>query len=352
MQKVRLKDLTFEQLTEYLCSLGLSKFRGRQVFEWLYRGVTSFEEMTNLSKDLRAKLDEICEISTLEVVEKQVSSDGTIKYLFRLQDDETVESVLMDYKHGHPICISTQVGCNMGCKFCASTIGGKVRDLTAGEIIDQILFAQKDSGVTVSNIVLMGIGEPLDNYDSVMTFVRNVNHYAGLNIGARHISLSTCGLIDGIRKLALEDIPVTLSVSLHAPNNELRDSLMPINKKYPIEVLMEAIKDYIKKTNRRVTFEYSMIEGVNDNEKEAKELLKLTKGMLSHINLIPINKVKGKNYTKSDPDRINKFRTILEQGGVTTTVRRSLGSDIEASCGQLRREKSPLKNLSSEGDEV
>lgn len=346
MEKVRLKDLTFDQLTEYLCSLGLSKFRGRQVFEWLYKGVTSFDEMTNLSKDLRAQLEDLCQITSLEIVKKQVSSDGTIKYLFRLEDGETVESVLMDYKHGHPICISTQVGCNMGCKFCASTIGGKVRDLTAGEIIDQILFAQKDSGVTVSNIVLMGIGEPLDNYDSVMTFIRNANHYAGLNIGARHISVSTCGLTHGIEKLAEEEIPVTLSVSLHAPNDELRNTLMPVNKKYPIKELMKSIHSYIKKTNRRVTFEYSMIDGVNDGIDEAKQLLNLTKGMLAHINLIPVNQVKGKEYSKSNPERIEKFRTVLEQGGVTTTVRRSLGSDIEASCGQLRRENSPLKNLS------
>lgn len=338
MEKVRLKDLTFEQLTEYLCSLGLSKFRGRQVFEWLYRGVTSFDEMTNLSKDLRAQLSELCEITTLEVVTKQVSSDGTIKYLFRLTDGETVESVLMDYKHGHPICISTQVGCNMGCKFCASTIGGKVRDLTAGEIIDQILFAQKDSGKQVSNIVLMGIGEPMDNYEAVTTFIRNANHFAGLNIGARHISLSTCGLVDGIYKLAEEGIPVTLSVSLHAPNDELRSSLMPVNKKYSIAKLMQAIRDYIEKTNRRVTFEYSLIEGVNDNKEQAYELIKLTKGMLAHINLIPVNQVKGKTYVKSNPERVQAFRDILEQNGLTTTVRRELGSDIEASCGQLRRE--------------
>lgn len=337
MEKVRLKDLTFDELTEYLCGLGLSKFRGRQVFEWLYRGVTSFEEMTNLSKDLRNQLEELCEITSLEIADKQVSSDGTIKYLFRLGDGETVESVLMDYKHGHPICISTQVGCNMGCKFCASTIGGKVRNLTAGEIIDQILFAQKDSGETVSNIVLMGIGEPLDNYEAVTTFIRNVNHFAGLNIGARHISLSTCGLVDGIYKLADEGIPVTLSVSLHAPNDALRSSLMPVNQKYPIPVLMQAVKDYIKKTNRRVTFEYSMIEGVNDTPVQAKELLKLTKGMLAHINLIPVNRVEGKTYVKSNPERVNTFRTILEQGGLTTTVRRELGSDIDASCGQLRR---------------
>ena len=343
MDKVRLKDLTFDELTEYLCSLGLSKFRGRQVFEWLYKGVTSFDEMTNLSKELREKLNELCEITTLDIVTKQVSSDGTIKYLFRLQDGETVESVLMDYKHGNPICISTQVGCNMGCKFCASTIGGKIRDLTAGEIIDQILFAQKDSGKTVSNIVLMGIGEPFDNYDWVMKFIYNANHFAGLNIGARHISLSTCGLVDGIDKLADEGIPVTLSVSLHAPNDELRTSLMPVNKKYPISVLMESINNYIKKTNRRVTFEYSLIEGVNDNISEAKQLLKLTKGMLAHINLIPVNHVKGKEFVKSNNDRIVAFRTVLEQGGVTTTVRRSLGNDIEASCGQLRREKSPLR---------
>ena len=337
MEKIRLKDLTFDQMTDYFISIGLPKYRAKQVFEWLYKGVESFDEMTNLSLELREKLSGLCAITHLKILDKQVSSDGTVKYLFQLEDGETVESVLMDYKHGHPICISTQVGCNMGCKFCASTIGGKVRNLTAGEIADQVIFAAKDSGETISNIVLMGIGEPLDNYDNVTTFIRNINHHAGMNIGARHISLSTCGLVDGIRRLAEEGLPVTLSVSLHAPNDKDRSKLMPVNKKYNIGALFDACRYYIDKTNRRVTFEYSLIEGVNDGIGQAKQLLDLTKGMLAHINLIPVNAVEGKDYRKSNPERITAFRTVLEQGGVTTTVRRQLGNDIDASCGQLRR---------------
>ncbi len=337
MEKVRLKDLTYDELTEYFVSEGLPKYRSRQVYEWLYKGVESFEEMTNLSKDRRVKLSEKCHITVPKVARKQVSKDGTIKYLFELEDGETVESVLMEYKHGHPICISTEVGCNMGCKFCASTVGGKVRNLSAGEIADQVIFAAKDSGFTISNIVLMGIGEPLDNYDNVTKFIRNINHYAGMNIGARHISLSTCGLAEKIYNLADEGLPVTLSVSLHAPNDELRTSLMPVNKKYNIKELFEALDYYIKKTNRRVTFEYTLIDGVNDSVKEAKQLLSLTKGMLCHINLIPVNSVENTSYRKSCAERITEFRSVLEQNGITTTVRRELGSDIDASCGQLRR---------------
>ena len=337
MSKVRLKDLTYDELNEYFLSIGLKKYRARQVYEWLYKGVESFDEMTNLSKELREKLKELCHISVLKILEKQVSVDGTIKYLWELEDGETVESVLMDYKHGYPICISTQVGCNMGCKFCASTVGGKVRNLTAGEIADQIIFASKDSGRSISNVVLMGIGEPLDNYDNVTKFIRNINHFAGLNIGARHISLSTCGLVERIKQLANEGIPLTLSVSLHATDNKVRDSLMPVNKKYNIETLIEACEYYIEKTNRRITFEYSLINCVNDFPRQAEALLKLVKGMLCHINLIPVNNVNTNNFERSSMERIQKFRDILEQGGVTTTIRRQLGSDIDASCGQLRR---------------
>ncbi|MBQ2897569.1 MAG: 23S rRNA (adenine(2503)-C(2))-methyltransferase RlmN [Clostridia bacterium] len=337
MEKVRLKDLTFDELTEYFLSIGHKKYRAKQVYEWLYKGVESFEEMTNLSKELRDQLDSTCVITTLKVLRKQVSKDGTIKYLFELMDGETVESVLMDYKHGHPICISTQVGCNMGCRFCASTLGGKVRDLTAGEIADQVIFAAKESGYTISNIVLMGMGEPLDNYDNVTKFIKNINHHAGMNIGARHIALSTCGIVSKIKKLADECLPVTLSVSLHAPNDEMRSKVMPVNKKYNIRQLFEALDYYIKKTNRRVTFEYSLISGVNDSVGTAKELLKLVKGMLCHVNLIPVNSVRETGFVKSTPEDILAFRTVLEQNGVTTTVRRELGSDIDASCGQLRR---------------
>ena len=337
MGKVRLKDLAYSELEEYFLSIGLKKFRARQVFEWLYKGVESFDEMTNLSLDLREKLKEICEITTMKIVEKQISRDGTVKYLWELSDGETVESVLMDYKHGRPICISTQVGCNMGCKFCASTVGGKVRDLTAGEISDQVIFAAKDSNCSISNIVLMGIGEPLDNYDNVTKFIRNINHFAGMNIGARHISLSTCGLVERIKQLANEEIPLTLSVSLHATNNEKRSSLMPVNKKYNIEELLDACRYYIEKTNRRVTFEYALINEVNDYKEDAEALFKLLKGMLCHVNLIPVNNVDTNNFEKSSMERIEKFRDTLMKKGITTTIRRGLGSDIDASCGQLRR---------------
>ncbi len=337
MEKVRLKDLTFDELTEYFLSIGQKKYRAKQVYEWLYKGVESFDEMTNLSKELREQLEELCTITTLKILRKQVSKDGTIKYLFELSDGETVESVLMDYKHGHPICISTQVGCNMGCKFCASTLGGKVRNLTAGEIADQVIFASKDSGCSISNIVLMGMGEPLDNYEHVTKFIRNINHHAGMNIGARHIALSTCGIVPKIIQLADEGLPVTLSVSLHAPTDEKRSEIMPINKKYNINELMKALDYYVAKTNRRVTFEYSLISGVNDSVKTANALLKLIKGKLCHVNLIPVNSVRETGFVKSTPEDIQAFRNVLEQNGVTTTVRRELGSDIDASCGQLRR---------------
>lgn len=345
MDKVRLKDLTFDELTEYFLSIGQKKYRAKQVYEWLYKGVESFDEMTNLSKELREQLDQLCVITTLKILRKQVSKDGTIKYLFELSDGETVESVLMDYKHGHPICISTQVGCNMGCKFCASTLGGKVRDLTPGEIADQVIFAAKDSKCTISNIVLMGMGEPLDNYDNVTKFIVNINHHAGMNIGARHIALSTCGIVPRIIQLADECLPVTLSVSLHAPSDDKRSEIMPVNRKYNISELMDAIDYYISKTNRRVTFEYSLISGVNDDVKTARSLLKLIKGKLCHVNLIPVNSVRETGYVKSTPEDIVAFRTVLEQNGVTTTVRRELGSDIDASCGQLRRKHEHINDM-------
>ena len=345
MEKVRLKDFTFDELTEYFLSIGQKKYRAKQVYEWLYKGVESFEEMTNLSKELRTQLDELCVITTLKILRKQISKDGTIKYLFELMDGETVESVLMDYKHGRPICISTQVGCNMGCKFCASTLGGKVRNLTAGEIADQVIFAAKDSNCTISNIVLMGMGEPLDNYDWVTKFIRNINHHAGMNIGARHIALSTCGIVPQIIQLADEGLPVTLSVSLHAPTDEKRSEIMPINKKYNISELMKALDYYVSKTNRRVTFEYSLISGVNDSVKTAQMLLSLIKGKLCHVNLIPVNSVRETGFVKSTPEEITAFRTVLEQNGVTTTVRRELGSDIDASCGQLRRKHENISDV-------
>ncbi len=335
---IDLKDLSYSELEGFLKELGEPKFRAGQIFSWLHKGVVSFDEMTDISKKTAQKLSEKCFISKLEVREKYVSKiDGTIKYLFSLEDGNCIESVVMRYKHGLSLCISSQVGCRMGCGFCASTIGGLYRNLTAGEILNQVVFAQKDTGKRISNIVMMGIGEPLDNYDNVIKFLHNINNPKGLNIGYRHISLSTCGRVDGIYKLAEEEMPITLSVSLHAPNNKIRDTIMPINKKYPVEVLMKACRDYIKKTSRRISFEYSLIHGVNDSMKEAEELAALLKGMLAHVNLIPVNHVEERDFHKGSREEIMKFCNKLNDLGINATVRRELGSDISASCGQLRK---------------
>ena len=335
---IDLKDLTFEELGELLSGIGEPKFRTKQIFAWLHRGVTSFDEMTDISKKTREKLAELSFVSTLEIEEKYVSRlDKTTKYLFRLPDGNCIESVVMYYKHGISICISSQVGCRMGCRFCASTIGGLYRSLTAGEILNQVIFAQKDIGERISNIVMMGIGEPLDNYDNVVKFLHNVNHPEGLNIGYRHISLSTCGLVDKIYRLAEENLPITLSVSLHAPNNEIRDEIMSVNHKFRIEELIKACRDYIKTTTRRISFEYSLISGVNDSVENAKELAALLKGMLCHVNLIPVNQVKERGFHKGTRAEIEKFQNTLVSLGINATVRRELGSDISASCGQLRK---------------
>jgi len=335
---IDLKDLSYQELTEYLVKIGEPKFRAKQIFTWLHRGCESFDEMTNLSKETRKKLAEECFVSTLKIREKYVSKlDKTTKYLFELPDGNCIESVVMYYKHGVTICISSQIGCRMGCNFCASTIGGLYRNLTPGEILNQIIFAQKDIGERISNIVMMGIGEPLDNYDNVIKFLRNVNDPNGLNIGYRHISLSTCGIVPKIYELAKENMQITLSVSLHAPNNEIRNSIMPVNKKYPVEELIKACKDYIKTTTRRISFEYSLISGVNDSEKEAEELARLLKGMLAHVNLIPVNKIEEREYKKGNKEQIRRFCNRLNELGINATVRRELGSDIQASCGQLRK---------------
>lgn len=339
-QKTDLKSMRAEELEAYVTgTLGLPRFRAGQIWQWLWKGVTSFDEMTNLSKDIRAKLEENCYIDVLTVENKQVSKDGTIKYLWRLMDGNYVESVLMHYHHGNSICISTQVGCAMGCKFCASTLEGRVRNLRASEIIDQVLFAQKESGQPISNIVLMGIGEPLDNYDNVLTFLYNVNNEKGLNIGMRHISLSTCGLCDGIDRLAQEGLPITLSISLHAFNDEVRSEIMPVNRRYPIGVLLDTCRRYIQKTGRRISFEYTLIAGKNDSPQQARQLAALLKGMLCHVNLIPVNEVVESGFRRSSQDRVNAFRDTLERCGINATVRRHLGGDIDASCGQLRRKK-------------
>lgn len=335
---IDLKDFTYDELCAYMTEIGEKKFRAAQIFKWLSLGVKSYDEMTDLSKTLREKLKENTYVSTLEIEEKYVSKlDGTVKYLFRLPDGNCIESVVMRYRHGLTICISSQVGCRMGCRFCASTIGGLFRSLTAGEILNQVIFAQKDLGERISNIVLMGIGEPLDNYDNMIKFMHNVNHEKGLNIGLRHITLSTCGVVPGIYKLAEENLPITLTISLHAPNNDIRDRLMPVNHKYKIKELIAACKHYAEKTGRRLSFEYSLIHNENDSMENAQELASLVRLLHAHVNLIPVNKVEERNFTKGSQNEINAFQKKLEKLGVNATIRRELGADISASCGQLRK---------------
>lgn len=333
---IDIKSMTLDELTDSLRQRGEPAFRGKQVFTWLHRGVTSFDEMTNLSKALREKLKEEYLLTVPQVARKQVSAqDGTIKYLWELGDGNCIESVLMQYHHGNTVCISSQVGCRMGCAFCASTIAGKVRDLTPSELLDQVIFTQKDSGLSVSNIVLMGIGEPLDNLDHVLRFLELVNHPDGLNIGMRHISLSTCGIIPGIDRLSDLGLQLTLSVSLHAPDSETRSRIMPVNRAYDVDRLFDACHRYFKKTGRRISFEYAMIDGVNDSDYQADLIAKKIRGMPGHVNLIPLNDVVESPLKPSR--RIAAFQKRLESHGITATVRRSLGGDIDASCGQLRR---------------
>ena len=335
--KEDIKSMTLEELTQAMKELGQPAFRGRQVFSWLHgRGAGSFGEMTDLSKALREQLEERCYINTLRVARRQVSRlDGTVKYLWELMDGNCIESVLMQYHHGNTVCISSQVGCRMGCAFCASTVGGKVRDLRPSELIDQVLFTQRDSGKPISNIVLMGIGEPMDNLDNVLRFLELVNHRDGLDIGMRHISLSTCGLIPGIRRLAELKLQLTLSVSLHAPDNETRSRIMPVNRAYDVEQLFAACHEYFRQTGRRISFEYAMIDGVNDHDWQADLIAEKLRGMPGHVNMIPLNDVRESPLKPSR--RIRQFQQRLESHGVTATVRRSLGGDIDASCGQLRR---------------
>ncbi|MHA5221134.1 23S rRNA (adenine(2503)-C(2))-methyltransferase RlmN [Dysosmobacter sp. Phy] len=331
-----LKSMTEAEVTDTLRAMGEPAFRGKQVFSWLHRGAASYDDMTNLPKALREKLAAEHPFTVPAVERKQVSAqDGTIKYLWRLGDGNCVESVLMRYHHGNTVCISSQVGCRMGCAFCASTIAGKVRDLTAAEMLDQVLFTQTDSGAEVSNIVLMGIGEPLDNFEGVLRFLELVNHPDSMNIGMRHISLSTCGLVPGIRRLSELGLQLTLSVSLHAPDSETRSKIMPVNRAYDVEELFAACHDYFKKTGRRISFEYAMIDGVNDHDWQADLIVKKLRGMPGHVNLIPLNEVAESPFKPSR--RIAAFQKRLESQGVTATVRRSLGGDIDASCGQLRR---------------
>jgi len=338
---INLKDLTYNELEKFITDIGEPKFRCKQIFTWIGRGVNSFDEMTDISKALRAKLSEISCLSTATIEKKFVSKlDGTRKYLVKLNDGNIVECVAMFYKHGITVCISCQVGCAMGCKFCASTIGGKIRNLTAGEILDQVICVQKDVGERISNIVMMGIGEPLDNFDNVVKFLINVNHKDGLNIGYRHISLSTCGLVDKIYKLSEYNFPLTLSISLHAPTDEIRKTIMPVANKWSIDELLTSCKKYIENNSRRISFEYAIIKGVNDSPECAAILADKLKGMLCHVNLIPVNNVEENHFVKPDKSGIIKFKTLLESKGINATVRRELGSDISASCGQLRRANS------------
>jgi len=338
--KKNIRNFNIEDLKQEMGNLGEKPFRAEQIFKWLFQEkVTTFDEMTNLSLDLRKKLEENYKIGTFKIEHKLVSKDGTKKYLFNLCDDgnNLIETVLMQYHHGYTVCVSSQIGCKMGCKFCASTGIPFVRNLEPSEIVEQIMAIERDENIRISNIVFMGIGEPLDNYDNVMKAIEIINHPKGLNIGARHISISTSGLVPKIYELADRQMQCTLSVSLHSSNNKTRSSMMPINDAYPIEELIKACKYYIEKTNKRISFEYALAKENNDNIEDAKQLVKLLKGMIAHVNLIPINKIESGNYTKSTNENIIKFRDYLNDHGIVATIRRELGSDIDAACGQLRR---------------
>lgn len=337
--KKDIKSMSIAELKEEMLSLGEKAFKATQIYSWLHKhSAESFDEMTNISKDLRENLKKNYDIYNCTIEKKLVSVyDNTVKYLFRLNDGELIESVVMKYKYGYTICVSSQVGCKMGCRFCASGIAGFVRNLTPSEILSQIYKAQKDLDIRISHIVMMGVGEPLDNYDNVIKFLRLVSDENGINIGMRNISLSTCGVVTGIYKLMEEKLQLTLSISLHAPDDETRSKTMPVNDRWNIDELLKACKDYIKATNRRISFEYAMISGVNDSDECARKLGMKLKGMLCHVNLIPVNSVKERSYTKSSKERMESFIKILGKYGINATVRRTLGSDINASCGQLRR---------------
>lgn len=338
--KEDIKSLELEELTESLIQLGQPKFRGKQIYSWLHeKRVDSFEQMSNLPASLRQQLEQRYYINRLSIIKKLVSKiDGTQKYLLRLKDNNCVEAVLMRYKYGNSICISTQVGCRMGCKFCASTLAGLARSLEPSEMLDEIYTVTKDSGERVSNVVLMGIGEPLDNYENVMRFLRILSSKEGYNLSLRHLSLSTCGLVDRIYELAEQKLGLTLSISLHAPNDEIRNQTMPINKRYPVDELLRACRYYFDKTGRRISFEYALIEGVNDEIFHADELAARLRGMAAHVNLIPVNPVKERGFKRGSKQRIEAFQKELEAKGINATVRRELGADINAACGQLRRE--------------
>ena len=341
-----IKDYTLEELKQEMKNIQEKPFRAEQIFKWIYEEkVKAFDDMTNLSLQLREKLKENYTMCNYEILRKQESKDGTKKYLFDVGDGNAIETVLMSYHHGYSICVSSQIGCKMGCKFCASTGINFIRSLSSGEIVEQIIAVEQDENIRISNVVFMGIGEPLDNYDNVVKAIRIINHPKGLNIGARHISVSTSGLVPNIYRLAEENIQCTLSISLHATNNQKRSEMMPVNNAYPIEELLQACKDYIAKTKSRISFEYALAKDNNDNLEDAKELVKLLKGMLCHVNLIPINKIENGKYSKSSNENIIRFRDYLNDHGIVATIRRELGSDIDAACGQLRRKNLKMKNV-------
>ncbi len=338
--KANIKDLNLTDLKIALEDLGEKPYRAEQIFKWIFvENVTSFDDMTNISKELREKLKEKFDFHNFNILQKQISKDGTKKYLFDTLDGNAIESVLMEYKYGKTICVSSQIGCKMGCKFCASTGIKFARNLTPGEIVEQLLNIQRDENIKISNLVFMGIGEPLDNFDNVMKAIEILNNQKGINMGARHISISTSGLVPKIYELADKNIQCTLSISLHSADNKKRSQMMPVNDTYNIEELIKACKYYIEKTNRRISFEYALAKENNDNLEDAKALVKLLKGMLCHVNLIPINKIEGGKFNKSTNENIIKFRDYLNDHGIVATIRRELGSDIDAACGQLRKKE-------------
>ena len=338
MGKTDIKSMLEPELCDFLSELGQPKFRAAQLFKWLQSGVTDFDQMTNIPNSLRSLLREQCYIADVKIVRRLESRiDGTVKYVYELFDGEYIESVLMKYEHGYTVCVSTQVGCRMGCSFCASGINGLYRNLTASEILSQITAAQRDNNIRVSNVVMMGMGEPLDNFENSVKFLQLVSHPNGLNIGLRHISLSTSGVVSGIKKLKEYNFPITLSISLHAPFDDIRSSMMKVNKKWNIAELLNACKEYQQVTTRRISFEYALIGGVNDTDECAVQLAKILKGIMCHVNLIPANPVKENSFKKPDKNKILSFKRRLEALGVNATVRRTLGADIDASCGQLRR---------------
>ena len=338
-EKTDIKSLNFKELQEYMLSIGEKKFRAKQVYEWLHRKqVQSFGEMTNLSKDLQKKLEEQAGLTVLEPVEVQVSKlDGTRKYLFRLEDGNVIESVLMKYKHGNSVCISSQVGCRMGCRFCASTLDGLGRGLTPGEMLEQIYRIGQDIGERISNVVVMGTGEPLDNYENLIKFIEMLTDENGLHISQRNLTVSTCGIVPKMRELADRKLQITLALSLHASNQEKRKELMPVANKYEISEVLDACRYYFEQTGRRITFEYSLVGGVNDTEEDAKELSGLIRGMNCHVNLIPVNPVKERDYVQSNQQVILNFKNKLEKNGINVTIRREMGRDIDGACGQLRK---------------